>query len=137
MIFLLDWLLSLAPIAAVLVLMVGLRWSGVRAGLVGWLTALAVAALRFGAGPAVLLWAQVRGLFFSLSVLYIIWPALLFYRVTDEAGAVAAIGLSLPRLTADRAFQALILGWVFSAFLQGVGGGIMLVPIQAVSYTHL
>ncbi|MGB9872905.1 MAG: L-lactate permease [Anaerolineae bacterium] len=122
MIFLLDWLLSLAPIVAVLVLMVGLRWSGVRAGLVGWLVALAVAALRFGAGPSVLLWAQVRGVFFTLFVLYIIWPALLFYRVTDEAGAVAAIGLGLPRLTADRALQALILGWAFSAFLQGVGG---------------
>jgi lactate permease len=122
MIFLLDWLLSLSPIAAVLVLMVGLRWSGVRAGLIGWLVALAVAALRFGAGPSVLLWAQLRGLFFSLFVLYIIWPALLFYRVTDEAGAVAAIGLGLPRLTADRALQALILGWAFSSFLQGVGG---------------
>lgn len=120
--FLLDWLLSLTPIAAVLGLMVGRRWSGVRAGVVGWLVAIAVATWRFGAGPSVLLWAQVRGLFFSLTVLYIIWPALLFYRVTDEAGSIAAIGLGLPRLTSDRALQALLLGWAFSAFLQGVGG---------------
>ncbi|MCS7179155.1 MAG: L-lactate permease [Anaerolineae bacterium] len=122
MTFVLDWFLSLMPIAVILGLMVGLRWSGVRAGLVGWLLALAVAALRFGAGPSVLFWSQVRGIFFTLFVLYIIWPALLFYRVTDEAGAVATIGLGLPRLTADRALQALILGWAFSAFLQGVGG---------------
>lgn len=120
--FFIDWLLAFVPIAAILGLMVGLRWSGVRAGLVGWLLALTIAVLRFGAGMDVLLWAQVQGIFFTLFVLYIIWPALLFYRVTDEAGAVAAIGLDLPRLTSDRALQALILGWVFSAFLQGVGG---------------
>lgn len=122
MAFFLDWLLALTPIAAILVLMVGLRWTGTKAGLVGWLLALAIAALRFGAGMDVLLWAQVRGLFFTIFVLYIIWPALLFYRVTDEAGAVAAIGLGLHRLTADRALHALILGWPFCSFLQGVGG---------------
>ncbi|MCS7282111.1 MAG: L-lactate permease [Anaerolineae bacterium] len=120
--FLLDWILALFPIAFVLTLMVGLRWGGVRAGVAGWVAALVIAALRFGAGPDVLLWAQVRGLFYTLFVLYIIWPALLFYRVTDEAGAVAAVGRGLPHLTSDRALQALILGWVFSTFLQGVGG---------------
>ncbi len=122
MAFLLDWLLAFTPIAAILGLMVGLRWSGTRAGPVGWVLALIIAALRFGAGTDVLFWAQGRGLFFTLFVLYIIWAALLFYRVTDEAGAVAAIGLDLPRLTSDRALQALILGWAFCSFLQGVGG---------------
>lgn len=122
MAFVLDWFLALMPIAAILGLMVGLRWSGTRAGLVGWALALIIAALRFGAGTDVLLWAQVRGLFFSLFVLYIIWAALLFYRVIDEAGAVSAIGMDLPRLTSDRALQALILGWAFCSFLQGLGG---------------
>ncbi len=119
---LVDWLLALTPLALVLGLMVGLRWNGIRAGLAGWGAAMLLAALRFGSGPQVLLWAQVRGLFYTLFVLYIIWPALLFYRVTDEAGAVSAVGVSLPNLTSDRALQALILGWPFSVFLQGVGG---------------
>jgi lactate permease len=117
-----DWLLSLTPILLVLLLMLGLRWKGIRAGPVGWLAALLVAALRFGAGWEVLAWAQLKGLMLTLFVLYIIWGALLFYRVTDEAGAVAAIGAGLRRLTGDRAMQALLLGWAFSSFLQGVGG---------------
>jgi lactate permease len=70
----------------------------------------------------VLGYAQVKGLLLTLFVIYIIWGALLFYRVTDEAGAVKAIGDGLPRLTPDRGMQALLLGWVFSTFLQGVGG---------------
>jgi len=122
MTFLLDWLLAAFPILAVLVLMLGRRWGGAPAGAVGWLVALLVAALRFGAGWRVLAYAQLKGLLLSLFVLYIIWAALLFYRVTDEAGAVEAVGAGLPRLTPDRGLQALLLGWVFSAFLQGVGG---------------
>jgi len=119
---LLDWLLAFSPVLAVLVLMLRFRWGGAQAGVVGWGIALAVGALRFGAGPRVLGYAQVKGLLLTLFVIYIIWGALLFYRVTDEAGAVKAIGDGLPRLTPDRGMQALLLGWVFSTFLQGVGG---------------
>lgn len=118
----LDWLLAFTPILLVLVLMLGLRWPGTRAGPAGWLAAVVVATLRFGAGWQVLAWAQIRGLLLTVWVLYIIWAALLFYRVTDEAGAVTTIGAELPRLTPDRALQALLLGWAFGAFLQGVSG---------------
>jgi lactate permease len=119
---LIDWLLASLPILAVLTLMLRFRWGGARAGAVGWTVALAVAALRFGAGARVLGYAQLKGLLLTLFVLYIIWGALLFYRVTDEAGAAEAIGTGLPRLTPDRGMQALLLGWTFSTFLQGVGG---------------
>ena len=119
---LLDWLLASLPILTVLLLMLRLRWGGARAGTVGWLVALLVAALRFGAGWQVLACAQLKGFLLTLFVLYVIWAALLLYRVTDEAGALSAIGAGLPRLTPDRGLQALLLGWVFGAFLQGVSG---------------
>ncbi len=117
-----DWFLAFLPILLVLLLMLGLRWRGTRAGPLGWLAAVLIAVLRFGAGWEVLAWAQVKALLLALWVLYIIWAALLFYRVTAEAGAVATIGAGLPRLTSDRALQALLLGWAFSSFLQGVSG---------------
>ena len=44
------------------------------------------------------------------------------YRVADEAGAIRTIGGALPHLTTDMGMQALIIGWVFASFLQGVGG---------------
>jgi lactate permease len=117
-----DWLLSLLPILAILVLMLRFRWRGMHAGGVGWLLALLVAVVRFGAGWELLAHAQLKGLALTLSVVYILWGALLFFRVTDEAKAVAAVGAGLPRLTPDRGMQALLLGWVFTTFLQGVGG---------------
>lgn len=122
MIYVVDWILALLPVLAVLILMLRFRWGGAQAGAVGWIVALVVAVVRFGAGARLLGYAQLKGLLLTLFVLYIIWGALLFYRTTDEAGAVDAIGKGLPRLTPDRGVQALLLGWVFSTFLQGVGG---------------
>ena len=118
----LDWLLAALPILAILVLMLRLRWGGEKAGAVGWAVALLIAALRFGAGWQLLAYAQLKGVLLSLFVLYIIWAALLLFRVTDEAGALAAIGAGLPRLTPDRGLQALLLGWALGAFVQGVSG---------------
>ncbi len=117
-----TWLLALLPIAVVLALMVGWRWGGEKAGPVGWAVALLVAWLRFGAGPEVLLYSQLRGLLLSLYVLYIIWMALILYRVVDEAGAIAAIGRGITRLTAEPTMQLLLLSWAFGSFLQGVSG---------------
>ncbi len=122
MIYAFDWFLAFLPLLTVLFLMLRLRWGGAQAGAVGWSVALIIAVARFGAGARLLGYAQLKGLLLTLFVLYIIWGALLFYRTTEEAGAVEAIGQGLPQLTPDRGMQALLLGWVFSTFLQGVGG---------------
>jgi len=116
------FILAFIPIGLILVLMLGLRWGAARAGGVGYLSALVIAILYFGAGPVLLAFSQVKALFLSLDVLLIIWGAFLLYMVADEAGAIRTIGRSLPHLTADKGMQALVIGWAFASFLQGVGG---------------
>lgn len=117
-----DLLLAALPIIVILILMLGFRSSAARAGLIGWLAAIAVASLGFGAGPKLLGYAQVKSLLLTLDVLLIVWNAFLLYRVTDEAGAIKIFSTALPALTPDRAMQALLIGWIFASFLQGVGG---------------
>lgn len=117
-----TFLLASLPILFILYLMVGLRWGAARAGSAGYLITLAVAVLFFGASPILLAYAHSKALFLALDVLLIIWAAFLLYRVADEAGAIRTIGLSLPHLTSDKGMQALMIGWVFASFLQGVGG---------------
>ena len=102
--------------------MIGFHWGGGRAGAAGWFTALIVSVLLFGAHPKLLAFAQTKGILLSLYVLYIVWMALVLYNVVKETGAIEAIGLGIQRLTDNRPLQLLILGWVFSSFLQGVAG---------------
>ena len=102
--------------------MLGLRWGAVQASIAGYLAALVIAIFYFGSSVRLLEFAHLKALLSSLDVLLIIWAAFLFYRVTDEAGAVKQFGEALPHLTADRGMQALVIGWGFAAFLQGVGG---------------
>jgi lactate permease len=129
--FILKWLLAFSPIAAVLILMIGFHWGGGRAGAAGWFVALFVSVFFFGAHPTLLAYAQGRGVLLSLHVLFIVWMALLLFNVVNEAGAIETIGSGIQRLTRDRAIQLLILGWAFSAFLQGVAG--FGVPIAVVA----
>jgi len=119
---LLDWLLALAPLLLIVILMVWFHWGAARAGPAGWLAGVAIAIIRFGAGVEVLARAQTRAFVLALDVLMIVWGAFLLYRVADQAGAIRALELALPRLTADRGMQALLIGWAFASFLQGVGG---------------
>jgi lactate permease len=117
-----DTILAAIPLIVILVLMARFRWGGAKAGAAGWLAALIIAALRFGAGSRVLLWAQVQGIFRAVYVLYIIWGALLFFRVTEADGTLQAMSDMLRRLAPGRLLQVLLLAWAFTSFLQGVGG---------------
>jgi lactate permease len=118
----LDWFLALLPILVVLALMVLFRWGAARAGPAGWFVALALAILYFGVDLRILAFSQVKALLLAADVLLIIWAAFLLFRVGDEAGAIEEISAALPGLTANRGMQALIIGWAFASFLQGVGG---------------
>lgn len=141
----LDFFLSLVPLALILILMIGFRWGAARSGVLGWMAAIGLAWWRFGAGPDILGLAQLKSLLLSLDVLLIMWGAYVLYRVTDEAGSIAVLGRTIPRLTRSRGMQALLVGWIFASFLQGLGGfgvpvavtaplliGLGFTPLQAV-----
>ena len=140
-----NWLFALLPILSIVVLMLVFRWGGSKAGALSWFLAILLSMFVFEAGFKVLAYAQIRALMLTLDVLYIIWMALLFFHVSNEAGIIEMIGTRLNGLTQDRTLQGLVLGWLFVSFLQGMGGfgvpvavvaplliGIGFSPIQAV-----
>ena len=140
-----TWLLALSPVLIVLILMMGFKWGGARAGAFAWFAAVLVAVLFFGATPRLVGYAQAKAVLLSLDVMYIIWTALLLFHISDEAGAIGRIGQALTRLTGDRVMLALLVGWIFASFIQGMGGfgvpvavaaplmvGIGFTPLQAV-----
>ena len=117
-----TFLLALIPIILIVTLMVGLNWGAARAGVVSYLCALIIAIAFFGAGLELLFVSHAKAALLTLDVLLIVWAAYLHFRVAGEAGAIRTIGQSLPHLTSDKGMLALIIGWAFASFLQGVGG---------------
>ncbi len=102
--------------------MIALRWTGQRAGFAGWLIGLAVGALAFGLTPQVFLISQLKGLYLSFVVLFVLWPALLLYNLVNQAGGIRAVSNSLARALPDRGMLLMALAWAFSGMLEGLAG---------------
>ena len=114
--------LSFLPIGALLVTILGFKWGAPRAGALSWLIVVTVALIFFGADAKLVGIASAKGLSLTLFVLLIIWTSVLLYNVIDQHGGIEVIGNTMTRLVRDPLAQALIVGWAFSGFMQGVAG---------------
>lgn len=119
---LLHWLLALVPLAVLLVLLVGLRWKAPEAGPIGLFVAATIGLLAFQAPWETLAVAGAKGIWDAIFILYVIWPALLLYRVADRAGAFVALREGIERFSENELFLVLGFGWIFASFLQGITG---------------
>ena len=126
-----TWLLSALPITLFLIMMTFFRWSGSRAGALSWLFTIVVAWAFFGADLTLFGYTYIKAFLLSLDVLLIIWSALFLYRITQEAGTIQMVGNTLARVTSNRSMQAIMMGWIFPSFLQGLGGFGVPVAISA------
>ncbi len=117
-----SWLLSFLPILTVIVLMLLFKWGALRASAMSFLVAVAVSLIAFGGSWLILAWSQVKALILALNLLAIVWGALLLYSLASEAGTIRAISLFIPRLSNDRSIQLLLIAWLLTSFLQGMGG---------------
>src|SRR6056297_3605555 len=124
-------LLAAAPLALIIALMLGLRWSAARAGVAGLAVALGVAYLGFGYGDAVLgeigpgragIFAFAEAGFTAATILWIIFPALCVYELQKRSGAFDVIRAGLASVSTDRRVQVLLIAWFFALFLEGAAG---------------
>jgi lactate permease len=121
---------ALAPILAILVLMLALRWPAARAGLAALALTVAFAHAVFGfgdpsRGPGALrayTGVAAEGGFLALTMLWILWPALALHRVQQDSGAIETLRGGLSRLTEEPALQALLVGWLLALFFEGAAG---------------
>ena len=118
----LNVLLAALPLVALLALILALKWSAPRAGAAAFLVVAVIALLFFESGPKLLAIGSAKGLSLSLFVLSIIWTSVLLYNVVDELGGIDVIGRTMTRLVSDPLAQALVVGWAFSGFMQGIAG---------------
>lgn len=118
----LMWFAAAAPLAAVLVLLIGVRWKASSAASVGYFLAALIALTLFQASLGIVALQSVKGVWDALFIAYVIVPALLLYEVSDEAGAFRAIRRGIEAITPNALFHIIAFGWVFPSFLQGITG---------------
>ena len=99
-----------------------LDWSAPRAGAAAWALALALGLLAFGAARDHVAIASAKGLSLALFVLTIVWASVYMFNLVDRLRGIDAIGRAMARLADDRLTQALLIGWGFSSFIQGITG---------------
>ncbi|WP_084532317.1 L-lactate permease [Acetomicrobium flavidum] len=116
------WICASLPILAILVLMIGFKWSASKAGPIGFFVALIGALVVFKADFHLLANSNAKGFVMAFYVLYIVWGALLLYNVVDVTGGIESIGATFIEMTRNKILQLLMIGFAFVTFLQGVAG---------------
>lgn len=116
-----NWLAAAAPVLVLLVLVTtGVLRTRTACLVVAVLTAV-VARVVFGAGGDVLLVALGKGAWLGAWILYVVFPAMLLYRLAERAG-FDRIGGLVDHLFPNRSESLLVLAWLLPSFVQGVAG---------------
>ncbi|MDR3211503.1 MAG: L-lactate permease [Planctomycetota bacterium] len=113
---------AVLPIALLLTLLLACSWTAVRASLASFALAVVVALSFYQASPEHVGDEILKGVWNSISIIIVIFPAILIYEISRSAGAFPAIRQGITTLIPDHLLQVLTLGWCFSSFLQGPSG---------------
>lgn len=114
--------LATLPILCALVLMVGLRWPATRAMPVAWLAAVFGAMYGWGLDATYVASLTLHGGVTAVSVLIIVFGAIVFLNTMKASGATETIQWGMQRVSPDRRVQAVIIGFLFTAFIEGAAG---------------
>ncbi len=115
-------LVALLPILVALVLMVGLRFPATRAMPLAWLVCVigAIGVWNLPAGYVSALTLQ--GIVTALGVLIIVFGAIIILYTLQYSGGMETIQYGMQNVSRDKRIQAIIVGYMFAAFIEGAAG---------------
>ena len=114
--------LSLLPIATVAIFLVLLRWPASRAMPLTYAVAAALALFVWQVPGLQVAAATLNGLVIALTLLYIIFGAILLLNTLQASGAIAVIRRGFTDVSRDRRVQVIIVAWLFGSFIEGSAG---------------
>jgi L-lactate transport len=121
----LGWsaLVAALPVLALLYAIGIHRVAAWKSSLIGLATAALVAAVAYRMPPTLLVDSVLYGAAFgAFPIFWIIYWAILLYRITVDTGQFEILKESIGHLTTDPSLQALLIGFAFGAFLEGAAG---------------
>lgn len=114
--------LALAPILVVFVLLVVMRLSAKVSMGAAYLVTAALSLLVWHTSGAQVAAATVNGVVVALTILFIVFSAILLLNTLKESGAILAIRKGFMDISPDRRVQAIIVAWLFCSLVEGSSG---------------
>jgi len=134
----LSALAAALPVAALLIVLGGLRKASWIASLAGLATAAIVATAVYGMpvslAASAVTYGAAQGLF---PIGWVVFSAILLYNITVATGKFDVVRCSVANLTSDRRLQALLIAFAFGAFIEGAAGFGTPVAVAAAMLTGL
>jgi L-lactate transport len=119
----LSTLVAALPIFLLLYLLGVRRVPAWKSALAGLAAAILVALLGYGMPLNLVFSSTVYGMAFGLwPIGWVVFAAVLLYRVTLESGKFEVLKDSIAHLTDDRRLQVLLIAFAFGAFIEGAAG---------------
>ncbi|WP_313432477.1 L-lactate permease [Siminovitchia terrae] len=115
-------ILSLLPIIAVGVFLVGLRWPASRAMPISYVLAVVLALFVWKVPRLNVTAATINGVIVAITLLYIIFGAILLLNTLQESGGMRTIRRGFTDISEDRRIQVIIIAWLFGSFIEGSAG---------------
>ena len=110
------------PILVTIVLMIGFNWAAKKALPISWIIACTIAIGVWKMNVHNVVAYSVFGAFKAIDVLIIVFGAILILNTLKQSGAMTTINNGFNGITKDRRIQAIIIGWMFGAFIEGAAG---------------
>ncbi|MBZ9787586.1 L-lactate permease [Psychroflexus sp. CAK57W] len=117
-----DALLAFSPILLTIILMAGFNWGANKALPLALILAVLVAFFKWNMGIEFVLGYTFFGFLKAFDILIIIFGAILILNTLKLSGAMATINHGFNGITDDRRIQAIIIGFMFGAFIEGAAG---------------
>ena len=115
-------LIAFIPIIVTVVLMVAFNWPAKRALPLAWILACVIAFAVWKMNVHDMAAYTITGFLSAFETLVIIFGAILIMNTLKRSGAMSAINGMFKGVTKDARILAIIIGWVFGAFIEGAAG---------------
>ncbi|MCE7792245.1 L-lactate permease [Salipaludibacillus sp. CUR1] len=115
-------IVALTPIIAVMLFLVVLKMPAVKAMTISLLATIILAVIYWQVPLVVIAASTVEGIIIGISILYIVFGAILLLNTLKLSGAIDTIRTSFMGVSKDRRVQVIIIAWLFGAFIEGAAG---------------
>uniref|UniRef100_UPI004048A1AC L-lactate permease n=4 Tax=Aliarcobacter sp. TaxID=2321116 RepID=UPI004048A1AC len=110
------------PILFAGILLVGLKISAKKAMPLVYISTVAVAFIVWEVSFNRVLASTIEGILITISVLWIIFGAILLLNTLKHSGAIVVIREGFNNISPDRRVQVIIVAWLFGSFIEGASG---------------